>query len=116
MGAVVLRQRKGYVIVLVTCGGKREAEKIARRVVESRLAACVNVSSASVRSIYRWKGKIEQAREFLLLIKTSRRRLSALRAEIERLHSYDVPEFLVLPVAGGSPAYLSWLEDCLTGG
>jgi periplasmic divalent cation tolerance protein len=105
------RAPKGHVVVLVTCGSRREAARIARRVVERRLAACVNVVETPVHSVYRWKGNVERAREFLLLMKTSRRRLSALRAEVERLHSYDVPEFIALPIVSGSPAYLRWLAD-----
>lgn len=101
------------VVVLVTCASVREARRIARRLVERRLAACVNVLQSTVRSTYRWKGKIETAAEHLLLIKTSRKHLPAARAEIERLHSYDVPEFIALPIAAGSPAYLRWLADCL---
>ena len=107
------RAPKGYVAVLVTCGSRREAAKIARRVVERRLAACVNVLQAPVLSLYRWKGKVERAREFLLLMKTSRSRLGALRAEVQRLHSYDLPEFIALPIVDASPRYLAWLEDCL---
>ena len=103
----------GYVVVLVTCGSRREAERIAHAIVSRRLAACVNIFAAPVRSVYRWKGKIERAREFLLVIKSSRKRLVALRREIERMHSYDVPEFMVLPIVAGSPRYLAWLDDCL---
>jgi periplasmic divalent cation tolerance protein len=102
------------VVVLVTCGSRREAGRIARAVVALRLAACVNIFDAPIDSVYRWKGKLERSHEFLLLIKSSRGRLPALRREIERMHSYDVPEFLVLPVAGGSPGYLAWLGDCLS--
>ena len=100
-----------YVVVLVTCGSRSEARKIARRVVERRLAACVNILEARVESLYRWKGKVARGREFLLLIKTSRRTLARLRAEIERLHSYDMPEFIALPIVSGSPAYLRWLVE-----
>jgi periplasmic divalent cation tolerance protein len=101
-------------IVLVTCGSRREARKIAQAVVGARLAACVNVISAPVESIYRWKGKVEAAKEFLLVIKTTVKRLDALQNEVVRLHSYEVPEFLVLGVAGGSALYLKWLdENCL---
>jgi periplasmic divalent cation tolerance protein len=105
--------RSSFVVVLLTCGSRREAARIADAVVARRLAACVNIVSAPVDSIYRWKGKVEKAREFLLLIKTSRRRLAALRREVEKLHSYDVPEFIALPIAAGSPKYLAWLADCL---
>lgn len=107
------RAKNGYVVVFVTCGSRREAGRIARSVVSRRLAACVNVLETPLRSVYRWKGKTEQAREFLLVIKSSRKRLAALRAEVERLHSYDVPEFIALPIVAGSPAYLAWLNDCL---
>ncbi len=100
-------------MVLVTCGSRAEARRIARAVVTRRLAACANLLETRVESIYRWKGKVEEAREFLLLIKTSRARLAALEAEVKRLHSYEVPEFIALPVVEGSPAYLRWLGECL---
>lgn len=98
-------------VVLVTCGSLAEGRKIAKAVVEKRLAACVNVISAPVESVYRWKGTIESATEFLLVIKTTARRLRELEKEIARLHSYEVPEFLVLDVRGGSKKYLAWLTE-----
>ena len=101
------------VVVLVTCANTQEARRIALAAVQARLAACVNVLAAPVDSVYRWKGKVEQAREVLLLMKTSRKKLSALRAAVERLHSYDVPEFIALPIAFGSRAYLHWLDECV---
>ena len=107
------RRSQRYVVVLVTCGTRREAGRIARGVVSERLAACANVLEAPVRSVYRWKGKVEQAREFLLLIKTSQKHLAALQAQVKLLHSYDVPEFIALPIVAGSPEYLGWLGDCL---
>jgi periplasmic divalent cation tolerance protein len=100
-------------VVLVTCSSPAEARRIARAAVEARLAACVNILPGAVQSIYRWKGKVESARERLLLIKTSRRRLARLRKTVEQLHSYDVPEFIALPIAAGSLAYLTWMDDCL---
>jgi periplasmic divalent cation tolerance protein len=100
-------------VVLVTCSSSAEANRIARAVVEARLAACVNILPGAVTSIYRWKGKVQSARERLLLIKTSRKRLAKLRATVEQLHSYDVPEFIALPIAAGSPEYLAWLQECL---
>jgi len=103
-----------YVVVLVTCGSRAEAQRIAREILSQRLAACANMLEIPVHSVYRWKGKVENAREFLLLIKTSARRLPALEAEVRRLHSYDVPEFIALPIVAGSPAYLRWLPDCVT--
>ena len=107
------RARGGHVVVLVTCGSRGEAHMIARRVVTLSLAACVNVFESPANSVYRWKGKVRHAREFLLLIKTSRRHLAELRAEVQRLHSYDLPEFIALPIVAGSPAYLRWLDACL---
>jgi periplasmic divalent cation tolerance protein len=100
-------------LVLVTCGSAVEAKRIARAVVDARLAACVNILPDTVTSIYRWKGKVETAREKLLLIKTSRKRLAKLQATVERLHSYDVPEFIALPIAAGSRGYLAWLDGVL---
>jgi periplasmic divalent cation tolerance protein len=100
-------------VVLVTCSTAAEARRIARAVVEARLAACVNILPGEVTSIYRWKGKVESAKERLLLIKTSRKRVAKLRAAVERLHSYDVPEFIALPIVAGAPAYLDWIEENL---
>jgi periplasmic divalent cation tolerance protein len=100
-------------LVLVTCASAAEARRIARAVVEARLAACVNILPGVVSSVYRWKGKVESAREHLLLIKTSRKHLAKLQAAVERIHSYDVPEFLAVPIAAGSLAYLAWLDDSL---
>jgi periplasmic divalent cation tolerance protein len=103
------------IIVLVTCGSKREARRIARALVDARLAACVNVAQAPVESVFRWKGKIETAREFLLMIKTSRKRFAALEAEVRRLHSYDIPEIIALPIERGSRPYLAWIGDSVRG-
>jgi periplasmic divalent cation tolerance protein len=96
-------------IVLVTCANVREARRIARRVVERRLAACVNIAPGPVESFYRWKNLVETARERLLIIKTTATRLARLEAEIRRSHSYEVPEFLVLKVSAGSRPYLAWV-------
>ena len=94
-------------VVFVTCGSAAEAKRIARAVVEARLAACVNILPGAVTSIYRWKGKVETGTERLLLIKTSRKRLARLQAAVERLHSYDVPEFVALPYCGRVAQILS---------
>jgi len=100
-------------VVLVTCRSAKEAERIARSLVAARLAACGNILRNPVRSIYRWKEKIESAREVLLLIKTSRRRFREVQAAIKRLHSYEVPEIIALPIAAGSRSYLSWLSESI---
>jgi periplasmic divalent cation tolerance protein len=101
------------IVVLVTCGSPKEARRIARALVEGRLAACGNVVEAPVASIYRWKGKVRTARECLLIIKTSGKRFAALRDAVKRLHSYDVPEIIALPIAAGSSEYLRWVAECV---
>ena len=100
-------------VVLVTCGSEEEASRIARALVAERLAACVNILESPVRSVYRWKGNVETAMEYLLLIKTRRARLKALGQAIARLHSYDTPEMIALPIAEGSRKYLAWLDECV---
>lgn len=103
--------KENYRLVLVTCANPIQAKLISRSVVEKRLAACVNVLRSPVESHYRWKGKVEKARELLLIIKTTARRLGALEREVKRLHSYEVPEFIALPIIAGSNAYLDWLDE-----
>jgi len=97
------------IVVLSTASSAAEAETIARQLVDERLAACVNVVTG-VRSFYRWKGKIEKSPEWLLVIKSSRGRFEELRAALEKLHSYDVPEVIALPVVEGTKNYLHWME------
>jgi len=80
--------------------------------VEDRLAACVNIAG-DTDSVYRWEGKVENAQEILLLIKTRVEKIAALEAALCRLHSYDVPEFVILKVNGGSAAYLKWMDESL---
>lgn len=96
------------VVVLVTCGSSEEAERIARALVEERLAACVNVSGP-VRSLYRWEGRVCDDQERLLTIKTARPLFDRVRRTVEKLHSYEVPEVLCVPIIDGSPNYLNWL-------
>lgn len=79
--------------------------------MQTRLAACVNIVLSPVESFYTWKGKLEKAREYLLIMKTTAKRLAALENEVKRLHSYDVPEFIALPISQGSKEYLSWLNE-----
>jgi periplasmic divalent cation tolerance protein len=99
------------IVVLVTCGSAKEARKIARAVVEQRMAACANMVTSPVHSIYRWKGKVESAEEFLLVIKTTQGRFAELKAAVKRLHSYDVPEIIALPIAAGGTNYLNWISE-----
>ena len=97
-------------IVLSTAGSGEEARKIARELVERQLAACVNIVP-QVESIYRWQGKIESSREWLLLIKTTAEKFESVRDAIRELHSYDLPECIALAIEDGSPEYLRWLAD-----
>src|ERR1700691_931214 len=101
-------------VALVTCGSAKEAKKIARAVVGQRLAACANIVTSPVQSVYRWKGKVESAKEFLLIIKTTRARFAKLKAEVKRLHSYDAPEIIALPIAAGATDYLNWISMSVT--
>lgn len=101
------------VVVLVTTANLKEARKIANTLVEERVAACVQVLP-KIRSYYRWKGGVETSEEYLLLIKSSRPRFADLRREVEKLHSYKVPEIVCLPVIEGADPYLNWLEESVT--
>lgn len=101
------------IVVLTNCGSAREAGRIAQALVKKRLAACVNTVTAPVESVYRWKGQVEKAKEYLLLIKTSRARFADVERTIRELHSYEVPEVIALPIMAGSRDYLSWLTENL---
>jgi periplasmic divalent cation tolerance protein len=107
------KRRKGGQcrIVLVSCGKISEARRIARAAVENKLAACVNILLAPVESVYRWERKVEIAREYLLVMKSMAQRLPELQRLVQRLHSYDVQEFVVLPIVDGSREYLDWLME-----
>jgi periplasmic divalent cation tolerance protein len=97
------------IVVFTTCGSEEEARKLASALIEKHLAACVNIT-APVTSIYRWKGAIEEQKEWMLIIKTRREKFESLRILLEAAHSYELPEVLALPVVEGSPNYLAWLE------
>src|SRR5690348_2917223 len=98
------------IVVLVTTSGVRQAKKIARALVGEKLAACANVITA-VRSIYRWEGKVAEENECLMIIKTTRDKFDEVRARVERLHGYSVPEVIALPIVDGAPNYLAWLAE-----
>ena len=101
-------------LALTTAGSDEQAETLARALVDRRLAACVNIVHG-VCSVYRWKGDVTREEEHLLVIKTSERLLPEVRDAIHELHTYDVPEFVALPITDGDPAYLSWLSGELKG-
>jgi periplasmic divalent cation tolerance protein len=106
-----MKPSENYRLVLVTCANHIQAKLIARSVIEKRLAACVNILRTPVESHYRWQEKVVKARELLLIIKTTVRKLSGLEREVNRLHSYEIPEFIALPIASGSKSYLDWLDE-----
>jgi periplasmic divalent cation tolerance protein len=97
------------IVVLSTCDSEEQAAAVARALVEQRLAACVNIIPGA-RSIYRWKGAIEDAAEWVLVIKTRRDLFGALRISLQKTHSYEIPEVIALPVVEGSESYLAWLD------
>jgi len=103
------------VVVLSTVARSEDAERIARQLVERRLAACVNVVPGLV-SIYRWQERVERDEELLLVIKTRAERLEALRETIAELHPYEVPEVLALQILAGHPPYLAWLDAAVEPG
>lgn len=101
-------------IVLTTAASLEEANRLGRTLVEERLAACATLIPA-VESIYAWKGKLNTDSEAMLLLKTGSEQIAALEARLRQLHSYEVPEFLVLPVEAGSQDYLAWMLGGLGG-
>ena len=108
---IAVAKKVDAIVVLVTCKSKAEARSIATALVKKRLAACGNILGVPVSSIYRWKGKIERAKENLLVLKSTRTAFAALEREVTRLHSYDVPEIIAVPVAHGSQKYLAWIAE-----
>lgn len=101
------------VLILTTTGNESEARKIAQELVGRRLAACVNIIPR-IQSVYRWEGKVESAEEFLLLIKTARNRTQELQGAIRELHSYDLPELVVIAMEDGSEKYLNWIAESVS--
>jgi periplasmic divalent cation tolerance protein len=97
-------------VVLTTAGSAEEARKIARALVERRLAACVNIVP-KIESIYRWQGKVEEAQEYLLLVKTTENAFLRLSEALKELHSYELPECIAVAVTDGSLQYLKWVDD-----
>lgn len=99
-----------HVVILVMAGSREEGLTIARRLVEDEVAACVNVVEGAL-SVFRWKGKLEEAAECLLIIKTRTQRLQEVIQRVKALHSYDVPEIIALPIIDGNPSYLQWIDE-----
>jgi periplasmic divalent cation tolerance protein len=104
--------QNAYVIVMVTTASKQEAENIAQRLLKERLIACANIIGP-VSSLFHWSGKIEKAEEYLIFMKSRKDLFEKLAETVKAVHSYEVPEILVLPIVEGSKAYLDWLGSCL---
>ena len=104
------KSKESYVAVFVTASSKTEARRIARGVLAAHLAACVNILDG-IESHYWWKQKMESAREYLLVMKTTRRTVPALTKTVKELHSYETPEIIALPIVVGSRAYLDWISE-----
>jgi len=102
------------IVIFSTSATEEEAERLTRVLLDARLAACINVIPR-VRSFYRWKGAIESGDECLLLIKSSRGLFGELKAALEKVHSYEVPEVVALPVVEGAANYLEWMTTNLRG-
>lgn len=98
------------VVILVTAANADESRHIATHLVENKLAACVNITQP-IESIYRWEGKIAQDQEFQLFIKSTRDLFPRVKEAVTRLHSYQTPEIICLPIIDGSPDYLQWIGD-----
>ncbi len=98
-----------YIMVLTTTDSKEVAEGIAERLVEKKLAACVQIIGP-IKSVYRWKKKVEKAEEWLCFIKTRASLFSELERVIKQIHPYEVPEIIALPIVNGSSDYLDWLQ------
>jgi len=101
-----------FVIILVTCASKKEARLIADALLKKRLIACANIVGC-VESKFWWKGKVEKAHEAMLMLKTKEDRFSDVGKAIKRIHSYDVPEIIAVPVVAGSSGYLKWISNSL---
>ena len=98
-----------YIQVFTTTGNRKDAEKIAKKLLENKLAACVQIFPVS--SIYRWKGRIDRSREYLCIIKSKRGLYKKIEETIKEIHPYEVPEIISFPISSGSKDYLEWLAE-----
>lgn len=98
------------VVIFITVSNEQEGVKIAKNLVEEKLAGCINIVR-DIRSVYSWQGKIEDDAELLLIVKTRRQLFTRLKDRVKELHSYSVPEIIAIPIIEGSEDYLKWLEE-----
>lgn len=99
-----------YIVIFITCADNTEARRIANALVKNKLAACVNMLN-KVKSIFWWQGKVDQAKEVLLIIKSKKSKLAKIIKLVRSIHSYDIPEIIALPLTGGNTAYLRWIDE-----
>jgi len=101
-----------YIVIFITASSKKEAAKIAQQLISNKLAACANII-AGLHSIFRWKDKVEQAREALLVVKTRKEKFAKIVKLVKSMHSYTTPEIIAIPVTCGFKPYLNWINDSL---
>lgn len=99
-----------YSVIFITASNKKEADRIAQELIKGRLAACVNILE-DVHSLFWWQGKVERAREALLVVKTKKAQVNKLIKKVKLLHSYEVPEIIELPIISGNKKYLKWIDE-----
>ena len=101
-----------YIIILITAKDKKEADKIAKKLIKSKLAACVNIVGG-IKSLFWWQGKVDQAKELLLIVKSRKEKFAKIAKLVKAIHSYAVPEIIAIPVVCGFQPYLNWINDSI---
>ncbi len=101
---------QSFLVIYITCPSYKEAERLSRLLLQEKLAACCNIIK-SVKSLFLWKGKVDEAEESLMIVKTQQSRLDALVQFVQNHHPYDVPEIIAMPIVGGAQDYLNWLKE-----
>ena len=101
-----------YIVILITCSNRKEAQKIARALISEKLAACVNIIE-NIQSLFWWKAKVDLARESLLIVKSRKLKLAKIIRLVKSLHSYQVPEIIALPILAGNKDYLRWIDESI---
>jgi periplasmic divalent cation tolerance protein len=99
-----------YIVIFITAPSKKEANNIAGKLIQKKMAACVNIIS-NIDSLFWWKAKVDTAKEALLIVKTKKTKLAKIIALVKSLHSYDTPEIIALPIIRGEKKYLKWIND-----
>ena len=101
-----------HTVIFVTVPDKKQARQVANKLIKTKLAACVNIIPG-VESLFSWKGKIDSAKELLLIIKSEKSKLPKIIKTVKSLHSYEVPEIIALPIIAGNKEYLRWIDECI---